>query len=155
MDDNPLTDCYEEHAEGMVGRKVAEVLILIVCLEPEVPEVEPEPLLAAAADEEVPHVVPVEEGDQGHRQGGRHTQPGHTPSVTNPSPSRLHTVPAESVPDDLLPVVAAELHVADHQHPVHHHHAGDQPAQHSSVRNNIAFQNSNIFSGGLWLRKLM
>ena len=67
----------------MVGRKVAEVLILIVCLEPEVPEVEPEPLLAAAADEEVPHVVPVEEGHQGHRQGGRHTHPGHTPSVTN------------------------------------------------------------------------
>ena len=67
----------------MVGREVAEVLILIVCLEPEVPEVEPEPLLAAAADEEVPHVVAVEEGHQGHRQGGRHTQPGHTPSVTN------------------------------------------------------------------------
>ena len=30
--------------------------------------------------------------------------------------------PEELVPDDLLPVLEAEFDMADHQHPVYHHH---------------------------------
>ena len=36
--------------------------------------------------------------------------------------------PAELVPDLLLAVGVAEVHVADHQHPVRHHHHRDDPA---------------------------
>ena len=43
--------------------------------------------------------------------------------------------PAELVPDLLLAVGVAEVHVADHQHPVHHHHHRDDPAvQYSTVQ---------------------
>ena len=47
---------------------------MVVCLEPEVLEIEPESLLSVAADQKVPQIVGVEHCDQGEGEGKRNAK---------------------------------------------------------------------------------
>ena len=51
--------------------------------------------------------------------------------------NNIIVTPEELIPYDLLPVLEAELDMADHQHPVYHHHqrdhSGDEWTRHYSL----------------------
>ena len=61
----------------MVSGQVGEILVVVVGLEPEVLEVEPESLLLAAADEVVAHVLAVDDGQRGHGHREHQAEAGH------------------------------------------------------------------------------